>query len=145
MPRSLFTMLLVMLAGSAAAWEEPARGSATRGALMDAIRPIAEWKLGAPVQFVVHDLRREGNVAFAGLTAQRPGGGAIDPRQTPAVARGEEDGSFDISEIFVLYKKSGDTWVAVHYSFGATDAWWSWEPLCREYRAVTPGACAPFD
>ncbi|MGK7651789.1 hypothetical protein ACSQ76_04990 [Roseovarius sp. B08] len=145
MPRSLFTMLLVMLAGSAAAWEEPARGSATRGALMDAIRPIAEWKLGAPVQFVVHDLRREGNVAFAGLKAQRPGGGAIDPRQTPAVARGEEDGSFDISEIFVLYKKSGDTWVAVHYSFGATDAWWSWEPLCREYRAVTPGACAPFD
>lgn len=145
MPRFLFTMLLVMLAGAAAAWEEPARGSATRGALMDAIRPIAEWKLGAPVQFVVHHLRREGDVAFAGLTAQRPGGGAIDLSQTPAVLRGEEDGSFDISEIFVLYKKSGDTWVAVHHSFGATDAWWSWEPLCREYRAVTPGACAPFD
>lgn len=72
MPRHLLAVLLVMLAGAAAAWEEPARGSETRSALLDAIRPIAEWKLGAPVQFVVHHLRRDGDVAFAGLAAQLP-------------------------------------------------------------------------
>ncbi|MFT5006729.1 MAG: hypothetical protein ACI8YI_002357 [Paracoccaceae bacterium] len=32
---------------------EPARGSETRRALMDAIRPHAEWNLAAPVEFVV--------------------------------------------------------------------------------------------
>lgn len=145
MLRRLCAAMVLASVAPALAWEEPARGTQTRSALMDAIRPIAEWKLGAPIQFVVHDLRRDGDVAFAGLSAQRPGGKAIDLHQTPAFARGEEDGSFDTKEIFVLYKKSGDTWVAVHYSFGATDVWWSWAPLCREYKAVTPVACAPFD
>jgi len=141
MIRVCLILFLALFGAVAHAWEEPARGTDTRKALMDAIRPFAEWQLGAPVQFVVHDLRRAGDVAFAALSAQRPGGAAIDLFQTPAVQRGEEDGSFDITEIHVLYKKSGNTWVAVHRSFGATDAWWSWGPLCAEFRAVTPDAC----
>ncbi|MEO1138644.1 MAG: hypothetical protein AAFW87_04225 [Pseudomonadota bacterium] len=123
------------------AWEEPARGTDTRKALMDAIRPHAEWMLGAPVQFVVTSLRRDGVVAFASLTAQRPGGGAIALRDTPAFARGETFQDQDITDIHVLYRKSGNTWVAVHYSFGATDVWWSWGPICRTYRPVTPEVC----
>jgi len=33
------------------AWEEPQRGTDTRSALMDALRPHAEWMLGKPVEF----------------------------------------------------------------------------------------------
>lgn len=128
---AMVVMSVLVVAVPAQAWEEPARGTETRKALMDAIRPTAEWHLGAPVEFVVSDLRRAGNVAFASLRAQRPGGRVIDIRETPAFARGEQDGSFDITDIHVLYKKSGNTWVAVHHSFGATDVWWSWGPLCQ--------------
>lgn len=134
-----------VISSAAFGWDTPARGTETRTALMDAIRPIAEWRLGAPVQFVVHDLRRAGDVAFASLRAQRPGGVKIDIRETPTFRRGEEDGSFDITDIHVLYKRSGTTWVAVHHSFGATDVWWSWGPLCQQFRAVTPEVCAGLD
>ena len=51
---------------SANAWEEPARGTALRGNLMDAVRPHAEWVLGAPVIFVVNDLRVSGDVGVSG-------------------------------------------------------------------------------
>lgn len=67
----------------AAAWEVPARGSALRSDLMDAARPHAEWMLGAPVEFVVTELRVSGDLALAMLVPQRPGGGAIDVLRTP--------------------------------------------------------------
>lgn len=133
--------LVAALAGPVRAWEEPARGSATRTALMDAIRPHAEWALGPPVEFVVYDLRRAGDVAFANLLAQRPGGAAIDTLNTPIVRRDEAWEHETVTDVHVLYKKSGETWVAVHFSFGATDVWFAWEPLCREYRPVISEFC----
>ena len=54
------------------------RVAAPRAALMDALRPKVEWALGAPVQFVVYDLRRQGDLAFASVYPQRPGGADID-------------------------------------------------------------------
>ena len=65
------------------------RGTALRAALMDAVRPHVEWRLGAPVQFVVRDLRVAGDVGFASLWPQRPGGAQIDLYQTPGYARGD--------------------------------------------------------
>ncbi|PKP68896.1 MAG: hypothetical protein CVT82_13475 [Alphaproteobacteria bacterium HGW-Alphaproteobacteria-4] len=137
-------VLVVALAGAASAqgWVTPERGSATRAALMDAIRPHAEWMLGAPVEFRVNDLRLLGNRAFAMLEAQRPGGGAIDVLKTPMVARGEFDPYLaDTPHIEVLYVKSGDTWVALHWAIGATDVWYAWEPLCAPFRALIPEVC----
>jgi hypothetical protein len=61
----------MVAAAPAAGWEEPARGTKTRKALMDAVRPHVEWSLGARVEFVVGKLRRSGDVAYAELTAQR--------------------------------------------------------------------------
>lgn len=137
-------VFLMVLSGSAFAadWSEPQRGTATRKAMMDAVRPHAEWLFGAPVQFVVHELRRSGDVGFGALTAQRPGGKAINYRNTPGYRRGELDIDFgEPKDFHVLYRKSGDTWVAVHWSSGATDVWFSWEPLCREYRPVIAEVC----
>lgn len=140
-PVLVIACVMSLLAGAAQAWEEPARGSVTRSALMDAIRPHAEWALGAPVEFVVHDLRRSGDVAFANLLAQRPGGAAIDTANTPIVLREEAWEHESVTDIHVLYKKSGETWVAVHFSFGATDVWFSWGPYCRQYRPVIAEFC----
>ncbi|WP_323763629.1 hypothetical protein [Marinovum sp.] len=124
------------------AWHEPARGSATRSALMEALRPHAEWELGAPVEFVVGELRVAGDLAFAALTAQRPGGAAIDLRRTPGFARGTLDPEMmDGASLQALYRKSGATWVAVHHAIGATDAWFVWEPLCAAYRPVISDYC----
>ncbi|TNF22558.1 MAG: hypothetical protein EP318_03520 [Rhodobacteraceae bacterium] len=123
-------------------WTEPARGSETRRALMDALRPHAEWELGAPVEFVVGVLRVSGDLAFAAVAAQRPGGGAIDLRQTPGYFRGTlEPGMMDGTNIQALYRRSGKTWVAVHHAIGATDVWFAWDPLCAEYRAVIADYC----
>lgn len=123
-------------------WTEPARGTATRKALMDALRPHAEWVLGAPVEFVVHDLRQAGDLAFASVYPQRPGGGTIDLWRTPAAQRGELDPDvMDGVGMQALYRKSGDTWVAVHFAIGATDVWYAYGPICAIWRRVISEAC----
>lgn len=141
----LAAALATVLAGpvSAQGWTTPARGTATRAALMDAIRPHVEWMLGAPVEFRVTELRLLGNRAFAMLEPQRPGGGAINMAKTPMAARGDYAPEFsDSPHVEVLYVKSGDTWVALHWALGATDVWYSWEPICAEFRQLIPEACA---
>jgi hypothetical protein len=133
------------LAGSAVwGWSEPAKGSKERAALMDAIRPVAEWWLGAPVEFAVQTLRVEGNRAFAVLDAQRPGGVPIDMARTPLALRdGWDPRVLDGARIDVLYKKSGGQWVAVLREIGATDAWYSYDPICAEWRSVLGPAVCP--
>ena len=62
--RKLLIALLLLLPFPALAWQEPARGTPLRADLMDAIRPLLEWNLGAPVEIVVHQLRVEGDLGF---------------------------------------------------------------------------------
>jgi hypothetical protein len=141
--KRLFVLLFLGLAGAVqAGYTEVERGSALRKTLLDALRPHVEWALGAPVEFVVWDLRVSGEVAFFSGRAQRPGGGEIDIADTPAARRGELDPQVgDGATVQALYKLSGDTWVAVHHGISATDVWYAWEPLCRDYRPVIPEAC----
>lgn len=129
-------------------WSEPTRGSQTRKDLMDAIRPHAEWQLGAPVQFVVDTLRLSGDRALAFLSPQRPGGVPIDVTSVPAVLRGhwgvDSDGyleDMDGVSIMALLVKSGDTWVAQHFSVGATDLWISDPEICADYITVMSDFC----
>lgn len=123
-------------------YETPARGSATRAALMDAIRPHVEWSLAAPIEFIVNDLRVSGTVAFASLSAQRPGGAAIDMYQTPMHLRdGWEVEMMGGATVQVLYQRAGDTWVAVHHALGATDVWYAWQDYCPIWAPVLPETC----
>ncbi|WP_300443837.1 hypothetical protein [uncultured Mameliella sp.] len=126
---------------SANAWEEPARGTALRGNLMDAVRPHAEWVLGAPVIFVVNDLRVSGDVGFASLHPVRPGGREITRGEIPV--RPGWDNPFDWGgpNIQVLYQRSGSTWVAVQHAIGATDVWWSDPAFCPIWGPVIPEFC----
>lgn len=126
----------------AQSWHEPARGTPTRAALMDAIRPLIEWQLGAPIQFVVYELRVSGSLAYASVYPQRPGGAEVDPRSTPAFYRGQLDpDDYEGFGVQALYRKSGQTWVAVHWAMGATDVWYAYSEICAYYRPVVPEAC----
>lgn len=145
MHRGLVVACAILAGAAQAGYVEPARGTPERKVLMDALRPHIEWLLGAPVEFVVWDLRVSGGVAFFSGMAQRPGGGAIDVADTPAARRGQLDPEVgDGATVQALYRLSGETWVAVHWAVSATDVWYSWEPLCREYHEVVPEACPGY-
>ena len=72
---------------SAQVHSEPGRGTATRSALMDAVRPYVEWDLSHPIEFIADELRVAGDVAYGSLSPQWPGGGAIDLFNTPGYRR----------------------------------------------------------
>lgn len=138
----LFSLVTCTLASPLYAWTEPARGSADRAKLMDALRPLAEWSLDAPIEFVVDDLRMQGDVAFAMVSPQRPGGKQIDLYKTPMVLRDGQDPQYmDGARIDALLQRSGNTWVAVHWAIGASDVWWADPAFCPEYGAVIPEVC----
>lgn len=144
MMRFLAVLALVLVGAQALAQShyEPARGSAERRALMDAIRPNAESVLGAPVEFVVGTLRVSGDVAFAMLRAQRPGGAAIDIRTTPVFAQGlyDPEGG-DPRDIEALFVRQGNRWVVADWGSASTDVWWSYGPICQRFRPVIPEYC----
>ncbi|SMX43960.1 hypothetical protein [Actibacterium lipolyticum] len=137
----LFTIVLAVPV-SAQSWQTPARGTQARDDLLSAIRPHAEWKLGAPVQFVVNDLRIWRDIAFAVLAPQRPGGRVIDPAETPMATRdGDYIDDMDGVSMQVLYVKSGHMWVALHWEIGATEAWYADPILCARFSPVIPEVC----
>ena len=143
---SLITLALTLSSQSMAQTQqdffEPERGTVLRADLMDAIRPIAEWRLGFPVEFVVLELRVSGDVAFAMLAPQRPGGGEIELSSTPLVRIfGADPETMDGAGMQALFQKSGRTWVPVEYTIGATDAWWDWDIYCRLFSDVIPEVC----
>jgi len=141
---AVLVAVFMALGGTAVAenWQEPARASKTRSDIMNAIRPHAEWMLGAPVEFVVQDLREARGIAFASLLPQRPGGGVIDPADTPMVRLfGGDPYSMDGVAMQALLVRSGTVWVALHWEIGATDAWWADPMLCARFARVTPRAC----
>lgn len=120
----------------------PEPGTQARADLLDALRPLAEWQLDAPVEFVVGTLRVAGDVAFASVTAQRPGGGTIDLAATPMVRRGGlSPAEIDGPRLDALLQRSGRTWVAVLHGIGATDVWYANEATCATWRAVLPEFC----
>ncbi|PYG26472.1 hypothetical protein [Pelagimonas varians] len=141
MTLALALTMAIAMPFQAQAWEEPARGTALRADLMDALRPHAEFAFGAPVVFVVQELRVEGDVAFGMLTPVRPGGSAIGFDDLNPRMREFEDRDFwGGADMQALFEKSGRTWVATHQTYGATDVWWAdpmfctkWHPVILEY------------
>ena len=139
----ILLLSLVLAAPLHAEPVEPPRGSALRAALLDAVRGPAEDDLGAPVEFVVEALHADGDVALARVTAQRPGGGAIDTDASPLVAReGIPPSLVDGPHIVAFLQRGADgVWTVETHSTGATDMWWvGWR--CERYASLLPqGAC----
>lgn len=126
---AVLTLLALALPAAAQGAREPARGTPERAALMDAIRPLVEVRVGAPVEFVVVRLRVAGDWAFAILDPQRPGGGQIDPART---IYGEDAEYIDGLRTYALLVQANGRWNIVDYAVGPTDAFWDGNPLYRQ-------------
>ena len=124
-------LLAAMLAAPAAAWETPAHGSTLRADLMDVLRPIAERQYGAPVEFMVLDLRVSGDVAYADVLVQRPGGAPIE----------RLDSDTGLPDLGALIQRSGRMWVPVFVAIEPTDLWYGDPELCRVWAPVLPEYC----
>lgn len=134
--------VLAITCSQALAWQEPARGSELRNELLSSIRSVVALELNPPIQFVVNDLRHEGDLAYGALQPQRPGGAAITWDSTEMAARGEPEDWYDGTIIHVLFQRIEERWSVHEYSIGATDVWWSQPALCETFAPVIPEYCS---
>jgi hypothetical protein len=117
---------LITFAGARAAEiESPPRGSPLRTELLDAVRPAFEEQVGAPVEFVVHDLNVMGDWAYGNVRLQRPGGAEIDWSATK-FAEDVKQGMFDAENNVFLLQREGEAWNLVELALGPTDVAWDW-------------------
>ena len=94
--------------------------SSERKAVLDALRPAVQAKLGPNVEFVVQVLRVEGGWAFVMAEPQRRGGRPIDG----SLIFGEDFGNMDGLRVDAVLKKQGGRWRVVDHAIGATDVWY---------------------
>ncbi len=108
----------------------PPPGSAERRAVLDAVRPSMEAKIGPPVVFVVHVIQVWGDWAYVQAVPQRPGGVPIDWSRTRFKEDFEKDFMTDI--VMGLLRNDGGKWTLVDFVLGPTDVFWeSWVPKYR--------------
>ncbi|MET1411239.1 hypothetical protein ABVF61_03170 [Roseibium sp. HPY-6] len=130
---SAFLITGLTVTASAQAVYEPARGTAERSEILNAVRPMLEARVGPPVEFVVNWMRSGSGWAFVVLSPQRPGGGAIDLFQT---AFSEQAEYMDGATTFALLRFQYDRWNLIDFAVGPTDAFWHGDPL---YARLPPG------
>lgn len=103
----------------------PPPGSAERRALLDAVRPPIEAKIGPPVVFVVHVIHVWGDWAYVQAVPQRPGGVPIDWSRTKFKDDFARDIMTDI--VMCLLQRNGAQWTVTEFVLGPTDVFWeSW-------------------
>lgn len=107
--------------GGVNATAQPASGSPQRAAIMDALRPAIERKLGGAVEFVVRRAAVQDGWALVIADPQRPGGGRIDPkRHFPNEVIEFMDGL----TVNAILRFSGGGWTLVDHAIGPTDVWY---------------------
>ena len=106
---------LAMLALSGAG-PEPSQ----RKAVLDAMRPAVEAKLGPNVEFVVALLRIENGWAFVIADPRRKGGKPIDGW----AIFGEHFDNMDGLRTEAVLKRTNGRWRVVDFGIGATDVWY---------------------
>lgn len=115
----------------------PARGSAERQALMDALRETVRRELGKPAIFGVNELRVLGDWAFADVSPRNPDGTPLDYRGTPLEAAQREGMAGD--GMYALLRRQNGRWWVVRHAIGPTDvAWIPWEEELHAPRAIFP-------
>lgn len=109
----------------AQSFREPAKGSAERAAILEALRPAVEAEMRGPVEFVISVMRASPNWAFVQADPQRPGGGAIDPESTGFA--GDTD-FMDGLTVYALLAFQSGRWNLVDHFVGPTDVAYSHWP-----------------
>ena len=113
---------------------EPAKGSAERKAILDAIRPAIEAQMRGPVEFSINVMLSDGEWAFVGANPQRPGGGAIDAEATAFTGQSEQ---MDGLTTYALVRFANGRWNHIDDIVGPTDvAYMSWLEQYQVPKAV---------
>lgn len=94
--------------------------TADRKAVLDALRPRVEAKLGPNVEFVVAHLRIEDGWAFVIVDPQRKGGKPIDGW----AIFGEHFDNMDGLRTEAILRRTKGRWRVVDWGIGATDVWY---------------------
>ena len=94
--------------------------TADRKAVLDALRPPVEAKLGPNVEFVVAHLRIEDGWAFVIVDPQRKGGKPIDGW----AIFGEHFDNMDGLRTEAVLRRTKGRWRVVDWGIGATDVWY---------------------
>lgn len=135
---SLALFLLTVLPGLsiAQALHEPARGTDERSEILNAVRPMLEARVGAPVEFVVNWMRSGSGWAFVQLAPQRPGGTKIDLGRTTYADQADY---MDGIMTFALLRYQYGRWNLIDYAVGPTDVFWHGDPLYKQLpNGLTP-------
>jgi hypothetical protein len=96
----------------------PAAGSPQRRAILDALRPAVERRLGPDVEFVVGEMRVANGWAFVSATPQRRGGRPIDGSRH--FRNFDEMDGLTVTALLHFRTR----WTLVEHVIGATDAWY---------------------
>ena len=108
-------MIAAVLALAAAA-----TSPAERKAVLDALRPTVERKLGPNVEFIIQVIRVEDGWAFVMADPQRKGGKPIDGQRI----FGENFDNMDGLRVDAVLQLKNGRWKVVDYGVGATDVWY---------------------
>jgi hypothetical protein len=90
-----------------------------RSAVLNALRPTVEAKIGRDVEFVVQVIRVEKGWAFVMADPQRKGGKPIDGHRYF-----DDFDNMDGLRVDAVLQKRGGRWRVVDHAFGATDVWY---------------------
>lgn len=95
-------------------------GSAQRRAILDALRPAVEARLGPNVEFVVDRISVAPGWALVYANPQRRGGAPIDGR----AIFGDGFEMMDGLTVTAILRFQGGRWTLVDHAIGATDVWY---------------------
>lgn len=99
----------------------PGAGTAQRRAILEAMRPAIENRLGPNVEFVVTRMRVQNGWALVIAEPRRRGGGRIDPRRHFAEDQLEFMDGLTVNAI-LRFRPRG--WTLVDHAIGPTDVWY---------------------
>jgi hypothetical protein len=97
-----------------------APASTERKAVLDALRPAVEARLGPNIEFVVAHLRIEDGWAFVIVDQHRKGGKPIDGW----AIFGEHFDNMDGLRTEAVLRRTKGRWRVVDWGIGATDVWY---------------------
>lgn len=133
---SIFLLLASPVSAFAQAVHEPARGTAERSEILNALRPMVEARVGPPVEFVVDWMRSGSGWAFVQVSPQRPGGGTINLFQTTYANQADY---MDGIVTYALLRFQYDRWNLIDFAVGPTDVFWQGDPLYAQLpHGLTP-------
>jgi hypothetical protein len=132
MLRRLILFAAALLAVLPASGQAQVAG-AQRRAILDALRPPIERRLGGPVEFVVRRIAVRDGWALVIADPQRPGGGRIDARRYYSA---DDLETMDGLTVNGVLRFSGGRWRLVDHAIGPTDVWYC-DPALGAPRSLT--------